>query len=517
MRFLLILLLSLSLQFKHSIADIATSISTTTLRDLPLTHPENFDNTSLPAISPQLVDYRLTAFDDPQGYGRFADEVYVKGRFVKPWSTCRDETQVGSVDSNCLVDSEYNDRLVFSFSFSQKENWTFEAPTMEDRQNVGDATVENFALDTNKERGSFTVKYNCRKEDLGDEKKRMFMMMKIPVMKNYTMKLLWAKMCRGGKNDNIRYGYIMGDKSETMGDGGKRLEVSPLDMTTTLYFELEPGGYLQGFGKPTMESDSDRVIVSVRGVSLGGILSSEKQTRINAIYECKGHAKAKITLKLPVPPFDDLVVEWIKDCGGGLPKGLMIGTKPGAKDVIEHGRAHEAFESQEYTPGAVYKRELNRSSLKVVSPDIMNIEFYFKNENMDTISPLHFDQVISTVSESKVLRVQPSQLSGSYFSSEGGLLRPGESKTLDLRMVCLKAGSSIVTVTLPLLKYRNMEFSFIKMCVAPKEHQELFHWWNVGAIEDIVLLGVAVGVVFCCVIARKRTAPKYRRLNARRA
>lgn len=196
--------------------------------------------------------------------------------------------------------------------------------------------------------------------------------------------------------------------------------------------------------------------------------------------------------------------------GGGIAKSVSIGTALGKADVVRKGvpvrRRPRVQVDMTNKPlhGSAF------SSSKEI-PDVPATQeakkFFIQFVGTKDDGPLHFSDVIVTVGEHDMARV----LIGGFLSGKdywhqqaSGILSEGDSHILNLNIICLRAGLTQITVSLPMLRYKTVEFSFTKECAAPSVHTEA-SLFNVGAIEDMLIAGILLGIlVFALLVLRRR-------------
>jgi hypothetical protein len=249
--------------------------------------------------------------------------------------------------------------------------------------------------------------------------------------------------------------------------------------------------------------------VSARGAAGNGTVVLGKPAVLSIMYECLSIGKATVQVQIPVPPWADMAASFEKDCGGGTPGALSVGTSAATSDIIRKGvivrrppNLHALGRPGRLAPTAV-PADVPRA--------VHDASFFIRHDGTGDDGPLHLADAVVTVDDTSVLRVLADGfLSGSMRRSQsGGVLAAGESRKLSLHFVCLHEGRSKVTVSLPLLRYKTAEFSFTKDCATPavREAASLF---NVAAVEDVffaAILGCSLGLLIYVRNRRDRALP----------
>jgi len=449
--------------------------------------------------------YTLSIVDDA-GLQRFAGTSVVSGGApVGAWATCV-PTNV-SADA-CFVEEVYQSQVSFVFSYNAtlaaglggaggEGPPTLAAPTV--TASGGDAApvVKHYTVDGATGKGSFTVLYACT----GGHDSLSVLQLSIPLGgADDALSLTWGKVCSGGPHRYLEWGYVAGEAVVPFSSPtGAAYTSTPLEQTTVLSLGLRPPAESLGFGFPTVNSSDPTVGVAVRGVSKsGGTLALDQRVTITLLYTCAGRASATIAVSVPIPPWDPLTASWEKDCGGGAPSGLSVGSTSGATDVVAAGVVTPAFD-----PSAAVR--LASAGRYTVSANASTSTFYLDNRAAPSLPALHLDAPVLTVTDPAVVRVTVLGGAGLLTARGGAELRGGDGRRLKLRYVCLARGVSAVIVTTPLLRYANVEWGVVKACEAAPARRVGFSWRSVSGVEDAIAAALAVGVLGgVCVFQRRR-------------
>ena len=429
----------------------------------------------------------------------------------------------GSVNSSSLTDlkeaddetwykeSPYLDRIAFQFRYTPDSNdYVFSKPTVYTTDESGiSPEVHDYRTDSTNGMGTFTILYKCKPG--AQEKSRISLHM--PVTSEKSVDMAWIKECGHGRHEHVEFGYTTYDHNialfnpdGTYGTEEKKiLEIGPLDLSTELTMKLTPPAQNLNFLDPHVQSDSESVSVYLRGTISKGSLSSDETTKFSVLYDCKAATRAQITFSVAIPPWDNITTTWRKDCGGNSAQSLLIGTTaPGSFDVMLDGELDAKYNvSDTTTMGSV------RDSVNIIPVTVNSERFYLTNS--DETSDIHIQTISTTMSDPNIVSVYvklPLLQGSSYLSSTGGTLARRETKSLQLHFICKNAGKSLVLVTLPTLRYKNVEFGFIKECIEPKALHHSGFLSTAGSILGVLLL-LCIGATGFYVYRRKRSNIKY--------
>eukprot|EP00180_Rhodochaete_pulchella_P004217 Plantae.Rhodophyta-Rhodochaete_pulchella.ctg7802.p1 GENE.Plantae.Rhodophyta-Rhodochaete_pulchella.ctg7802~~Plantae.Rhodophyta-Rhodochaete_pulchella.ctg7802.p1 ORF type:complete len:439 (-),score=70.03 Plantae.Rhodophyta-Rhodochaete_pulchella.ctg7802:74-1234(-) len=355
------------------------------------------------------------------------------------------------------------------------------------------AVVEKFTFDQQQNNGDFVVAYNCSKASESDT----VLTLEFEIAADTKAKFSWGKACASGVNDKMHLGYLENDvpssvPTQFLPDGSLNPPdswvVSPMEASSTLVLNLDPPGRYQKFEAPRFQTNADIVKVTMRGAQQGGVVY-RGAFEIHAMYECKASTGiSNVSLTIPIPPWEPLRAHWRKDCGGGLPLGLAIGTQAGSENVAEQGVVARDFAVD---PDRI-EQDANLYSLPL---DKNTIRFYFTNQKRPGADAIKFDRISITSDQGLfAVKIAGSSWDSSAIQSSGGELHLGESKHLDIHIICKRSGESSILITLPTLRYQNVEFGFRKQCRKPKRIEETSVYTARNVAHLIVLFGlVAVG------------------------
>ncbi|GAB0491030.1 hypothetical protein MMPV_002273 [Pyropia vietnamensis] len=455
------------------------------------------------------ASYSLSIVDDA-GLQRFSGtSVVVRGTPEGVWGSCS-PTDVST--ATCFVEEVYQSQLSFVFSYNTslvaaateaaggtEAASALASPTVTATGGDAHPAIQHYTVNAATGKGSFTVVYGCS----GGHDALSVMQLAVPMGgrdPTGDLSITWGKVCSGGPHRYLEWGVVTGESVVPFASAAGAAYVStPLEQTTVLSLGLRPPAETLSFGYPAVNSSDPSVQVTVRGVSKsGGTLAIDQRVTITLLYTCAGRANSTIGVSVPIPPWDSLTASWEKDCGGGAPTALSVGTSSGATDVVAAGLTTPAFDQA----SAV---RLAAAGRYTVSANATTSTFYLENTAAPSLPALHLDGIALTVTNSAVVRV--SVLGGSGFlDSHGGMeLGGGQARKLKLRYVCLARGVAAVIITVPTLRYTNVEWGVVKACESGPVLRVGWSWRSISGVEDAIAVVLAVAVLGgVCVFQRRR-------------
>lgn len=483
--------------------------------------PEAFSSgaaTPVPAALPPVAadpvaalrsSYALSIVDDA-GLERFSGtSVVVKGTSEGVWGSCS-PTNVSV--ATCFVEEVYQSQLSFVFSYNTslaaaaaeaagagEGALALPSPTVTATGGDAQPAVQHYTVDVASGKGSFTVVYSCT----GGHDTLSVMQLVVPLGGEGSagdLSITWGKVCSGGPHRYLEWGVVAGESVVPFASAaGAAYTSTPLEQTTVLSLGLRPPAETLAFGYPIVNSSDPSVQVAVRGVSKsGGILAIDQRVTITLLYTCAGRANSTIGVSVPIPPWDPLTASWEKDCGGGAPTGLSVGTSSGTADVVAGGMTTPAFDQA----SAV---RLAAAGRYTVSANASTSTFYLENTAAPSLPALHLDGIALTVTNPAVVRVSVLGGSGFLDGRGGAELGGGQTRKLKLRYVCLSRGVAAVVVTVPTLRYANVEWGVVKACESGPVRRVGWSWRSISGVEDAIAVVLAVAVLGgVCLFQRRR-------------
>lgn len=419
----------------------------------------------------------------------------------------------GANDDEWFNESVYSDRLSLRFTFDpDSEEYKISKPMISVAvPSAIDPIIKTFRIEQTNDMGFITILYQCNPG--AGEKARIGMTMQIT--EKYKFDASWTKSCGKGRFEKLEFGFIAHDESISYfnedGTYGKEeqkpLEVGPTDTSTALSMKLVPPAHTLDFMDPVLSSDSEDVVVSLRGTVAKGTLQSDTDTKFSILYECKATTKAKISFTVGIPPWENVTATWRKDCGGSRSQALLIGTSGvDSYEVMQDGELSSRYNVTEST-----QLDDVTGSIEEIPGDADSKRFYLTNS--DLTSDVQIQTISTTMSNPDVLTTlvkTPSFTSGSFIPARGDTLQREETKSLYLHFICKQAGKSLVLITLPVLRYKNIEFGFIKECFEPKIYHHSGFLQTAGSIMgSLIALFVLAGIGSLICMRRRAGGAKY--------
>lgn len=419
----------------------------------------------------------------------------------------------GASDIDWYSEADYFDRIDFRFTFAQDSSaYAITKPTISVSPGSGiDPQIVGFSVDTESANGMFTIMYRCRPAGT----KKNFIAMHLPITRGHSVDTVWIKTCGSGHFHHLVVGFksqnsdiIEFNPDGSMGEAERRkLEVGPMDPSTQFSMRLKPPAENLEFGRPFLESTSSDFSVHLRGTVAAGTFSGDTDTSFTVMYDCNKRTTVEVRLSIAIPPWDNVTIDWRKDCGGRPPQALVIGSSgKDSYNIMHNGELAAGFNVSENEKVADVDGRVSE-----VPAAITSSRFYISND--DTTSDIHIQTISLTISNPDVLEsfvgVPRMGRGSSYLASNGGVVRRQDMKILLLHYVCKKAGRSLVLVTLPVVQYKNVEFGFLKVCEKPHAyyHNGFMTAGSLMLTIFAVVIGLLIGACWC--MARRRRGIKY--------
>lgn len=417
-------------------------------------------------------------------------------------------------DSTWFSDGPYADRISFRFTYTPGlRDYAIAEPEVKVSSVSGvSPLVERFSTKLEDGLGSFYILYECASR--GPEKN--LIAIHIKVTEEHSVDMIWRKSCGRGRNEHIDFGFIDANNRLNLfnpdgsygTDEQRTLVIGPLQQSTELRAQLTNPQWNLAFQDPYLYSDNPDVMVSLRTTLSGGTLTSDEETKFAVLYStCEAtNAKASIRFTFAIPPWDNVTATWQKVCGGMQSQALLIGTTgAGSFDVMKEGELDAQYNVTDST-------EISSAFGRIREVDEKSHSQRFYLTNSDDESEIQIQTIATTMSDQEVLSTYvetPFAVSGSYIPSGGASIARHETKSLKLHFICKKRGESLVLVTLPIVKYKNVEFGFIKRCSEPTAYHHSGFLQTAGSILWTIMLLCVVGGIGTWVYIRRRSGVKY--------
>lgn len=301
------------------------------------------------------------------GATSFSDSnvIVMKGVTKPQWSprcgaTLLDQCRKRVVD-------RYTDELVMEFVYINSRDFNFTSPTVQSSHGRARPVVSDFSYDDDGNSGEIIVWHRCDMSEEGHDEMSQINM-SFPVRNDATVHLSWVKTCGSGDHDRLDYGYLA-DRGDTH---RKLMELSlkgstdstsdvmtfgPRILSTRIYLRLYDGAQSQHFSTPKIRVVDDderdevddtrrRMSVEMRGATYGGVIKGSYETVFDVIYACDGRGTWRVRVDIKIAPFEEVEMEWVKDCGGGAERGVNIANEPYASsaDIVRDGAALASYQ-----------------------------------------------------------------------------------------------------------------------------------------------------------------------------
>lgn len=387
----------------------------------------------------------------------------------------------------CQAEGVYADRMSFQMVLSRQVFDRLNSGTPAVTVSGGNAhpALDHWNLDPEGLTGAFTILYRCA---AGSPGAVSTIGLAFGLSPSVVVRMRWVKRCGGGPNTLVDLRYADDDGQEVpfggtdvAGAATNLTTIGPMESATRVMLHLRSPAQTLDYAVPTVtSSDSSILGVELRGgpVVTAGTLSADAPAELRVLYTCTLSGEAAVSLRLRIPPWDDLTAMWKKDCGGGAPPGLDVrlvagGGVPANALVMEGGAVQSAFAVDENTSTPAMG---TGSGVYYTLPAAATEATFVLTNNG---AHLHLASVALTVADPHVLIASveaPSSRGPAGFFGAGGppylgpsgvVLERGDAARLMVRLVCIRAGPATVLITLPSMAYAHVEWGFVKVCDAP--------------------------------------------------
>lgn len=424
--------------------------------------------------------------------------VFQEGKVQPSW-------RIASAEATPLPHFHHNayvDRINFDFFFGAFANYQIAKPVAKSTvKDVSNPKVIDFSLDDEEHSGSFAVLYDCQRQRESNRIRNTTIEIRFQILRDMHVAFALSKSCGGGQHKYVEFGYF--EHSDNEGaeisrvtfppKGAPELIVGPHVMSTKLYLLLHRPAESQEFFHTTVRSSSPTGLsVSLRGPAFGGVLQPNRPTILYVQYECHTVGKQKITLTVPLRPFDDITASWTKDCGGGIANGLSIGTDAFTlDDVVQKGMANRIWSlALKSTSGRIDE------TAPVVNSSVRFKDFWLSNNGI----ALHIAPEIITIEKPEVVTIYGQRTvirSSGVHAKQSGVMAKNEKMRLRLRMICKKKGRSLVLVTFPVKSFEKIDFGFVKECRAPRQHRHSGFLRTANSVMFVVSVFMVMAFATC--------------------
>lgn len=421
--------------------------------------------------------FNIVMDDETEGVAMTSTQVkhiVFKDGLVQPnWKMSTE--QPSGESTGLFYHSPYADRITFDFFFGAFRSYMIAKPSaLSSVRDVANPKVIDFQIDGEEHSGSFSIVYDCQKQTGPNRLRNTTINVIFPIVSDMSVKFSFQKTCGGGDHKYMEFGYY--EQSDNEGaevsrmtfppNGAPQLVVGPHVMSSKLFLLLHKPAESQEFFHATAKSSSSALSVSVQGPVFGGVLQPERPTMLYIFYDCHQTGKQKVTVNVPIRPFDDLNAAWVKDCGGGIADGFSVGTDAfETEDIVHKGVTNMAWSlALKSTSGRI------SDTAPVVNSSTRFKDFWVSNQGI----ALHVAPEIITVEKPDVLSVYGERgvvRSSGLHNKQSGVMSKGEKMRFRTRLICKKKGRSLVVITFPIKSFNKVDFGFVKECSTPKQYR----------------------------------------------
>ncbi|KAA8490401.1 hypothetical protein FVE85_8915 [Porphyridium purpureum] len=418
--------------------------------------------------------------------------VYSDGKMEGMFASCTKE-KAAALDAESCYMFNANVETIYGEFFTEAEldNYKFKEPVLTSIANGGPApTIDEFVLDVEEMEGIFSGTFDCKME----HRDKVFAFeVSFQILDDYSITFYVLKTCGGGANADIKLGYLNKHRDLVAFDANKPLSVPGTISTTTVFMYLDSETAEVAYKRPTVQVDDPSVVrIKLRQGSTGGVLTSVP-TFIDVWYDCLARKKTMISLTVSMPPYEDVIMKWEKDCNIADQITMSIGTTSDSANVYDSGKTGAAF-------GVVYSNldEIDNAHY-TVPVGKTSIMFFLANNfpsEGDGVD-ISIGRIVVTKSNPLVLGAVVAPNPKSPIRPSGGVLASGDSAIITVNFICKRAGRSNVLVTLPIVDGKNIEFGFTKLCENSQKVKEEGFLVTVSSSFYLMIFAgvVALGVV----------------------
>lgn len=400
-----------------------------------------YQTSSVPGLFFGLADY---------GDHRPKQTILDKSGKLNPAFTCNNVSDIG-----CFTVDMFQDRSVFYFEFQASYNYYPRNPKIESKRISvlvqQEVTLEAEDLLDDGRRGYFTIAYDCPRQATVPSSHLVKMV--VPLGQPSTeLSFSFLKECGCGTHP-YAYLVLQDEQGEEMNE--KVPVLDKVSSTFQLSLILNHAEAVQSFGIPDLIYDHSSYKLRMYGqdADRGGIaLGGEKITWIlqDECIASQNGIPRQANIYVPIPPFEPLSIQFSKDCGGGRPQGLYIGSNPSSFDIMKDGIV------------------LNSPIITLNKTDkVLQLYLSLHGESsphsMFVGSPI-FDILDTSLVYTKLISDTPTKKS---LALHEDLLRAGEQKLYTFSFVCKRTGQTTIDITFPVRYRDNINLRLIKRCKAP--------------------------------------------------
>lgn len=427
--------------------------------------------------------------------------VFQRGRIMDPWLPPKKTPASPEEQARLFHHDAYADRISFELFYGDSDRYEFTMPeVLVSDKLIADPKVVEYRNDVDENSAGFSILYDCKPEEKSVATRSVVVSVIVPVISGISVLISMVKTCGGGIHPYVEFGHYRDAIDSRLGAtrlqfGTSTFEAGPHVMSTRLYLHLHRPAQSQEFFHPTINTSSSVLSLSMRGPKFGGILRAGESTILHVLYECLGKGKSVVTAYVRITPFQPLRARWTKDCGGGKPVHLSIGSSStDAADVVQTGTVSRAWFVD--VEQIARTNRLKKSELQQFNTSTRFKDFFFTNSG----HPLQIGRPAFTVNRPNVLSIvalkPPMHLNQVFLSGAGDVLDNHSSRRLRLLFICKKSGTADVLVTVPVKSFSKVEFGFQKVCKAQKKRDPSGFLRTANSFMNLALSLLFIGMVY---------------------
>lgn len=261
---------------------------------------------------------------------------------------------------------KYMDEITMEFTYTNASLFNFSSPIMSVTGGRARPVVAEFSYEDGLNNGEITVWHRCelspvRQNDMSR------VTMSFQIRDDTVVLMSWQKECGSGEHERVDYGYYADRTSLNRGvimlslKGSAELtselvRFGPRLLSTRLYMRLLKGAHSQRFMMPKISvhhgtaghesaDEKHRLDVELRGATQGGIMKEGAERVFDILYSCRGGGLWRVHVEVAIAPFEEIEMEWLKDCGGGTEYGVHVANEPNPMyaDIVRDGVTMPAY------------------------------------------------------------------------------------------------------------------------------------------------------------------------------
>lgn len=426
--------------------------------------------------------------------------VFTNGNVQPPWSPTAHPSSVPPFHHG-----PYTDRITFEFSHPSYLTYDLQPPLPKSSNStIATPKTLDFHFDHPEPTGSFSIAYDCHRLS---RPHNVTISVVFPILPALSIYFSFTKTCASGPHPHINFGYYHPSPHAPSHPLPIPLHPTPAQpptfgphiIDTRLYLKLQPPATSQEFFHINATTSSPALSAHVRGPVFGGVIRLSQSPVIHILYHCHSTGLFQLHLQIPIWPFDPLTATWKKDCGGGRPSGLNVGST----SLNHHDVVNQAETTHQWKMALLMTSDQIGDRAPVVNASTRVKDFWLRNKG----AAVHVAPPVVTVEKQDVATAVASVAEGAegaFDADRGGVVATGGAVRIRVRMVCKRWGRTVVVVTFPVRAFVNVEFGFVKQCRAPRRYGRLGSLKTAKSVTRFTSLVLAAGLAYWWVVQVRR-------------